>query len=179
MPDLHAMRNDLFLRIGLIQRAHGVHGAVTVLPLTDDPVRFKALSDAFLERNGTYAPVLVKSGAVRPDDVVVQIEGVDTRDRAEALRGQYLCVDRQHAVALPADTYFVCDLIGCEASDTAGRAFGRVTDVLETGANDVYEIEHGKLMVPALRRVLHRVDVAEKKIVFDADVLEEVGLFAD
>ena len=54
-----------------------------------------------------------------------------------------------------------------------------MTDVLETGSNDVYEIENGRLMVPALKRVLSLVDVAHKRIVFDAAVLREVGLFED
>ena len=76
-------------------------------------------------------------------------------------------------------TYFVADLIGCDTFDTAGRRYGKVTDVVETGANDVYVIENGKLMVPALKRVLHEVATEEQRIVFDAKVLSEVGLFED
>ena len=56
---------------------------------------------------------------------------------------------------------------------------GRVTDVLETGSADVYEIAHGRLLVPALKRVLREVDTAGGRIVFDAAVLREVGLFED
>ena len=73
----------------------------------------------------------------------------------------------------------VADLIGCDTFDTDGSAFGKLTNVYETGANDVYEIEHGKLMVPALKRVLSEVDTEAGRIVFDAAVLKEVGLFAD
>ena len=110
---------------------------------------------------------------------MLHIAGVDTCEAAEALRGRYLCVDRAHAVALPPDTYFVADLIGCETYDTEGAAYGRVTDVLETGSADVYEIAHGRLLVPALKRVLREVDTAGGRIVFDAAVLREVGLFED
>ena len=80
---------------------------------------------------------------------------------------------------LPKDTYFVTDLIGCDTFDTDGNAFGKLTEVYETGANDVYEIEHGRLMVPALKRVLNTVDTDSGRIVFDAEVLKEVGLFED
>ena len=168
-----------YYRIGAIVRTHGVHGAVKLDPLTDDVRRFKALSQAFVEMHGQLTPVQLCVLSTSPDAVIVKIEGYDTPEQANALRGAYLCVDRAHAVKLPKDTYFVTDLIGCETFDTDGNAFGKLTEVYETGANDVYEIEHGKLMVPALRRVLHEVDTDNGRIVFDAAVLKEVGLFAD
>ena len=165
--------------MGQIVRAHGVRGDVKVLPLTDDTGRFRLLTEAFVERRGGHAPVRVENVRLQPDAVLVHIVGVDTPEAAEKLKNAFLCVNRQNAVKLPADTYFVADLIGCEASDTMGNRYGKVTDVLETGANDVYEIEHGKLMVPALKRVLHEVDAEQGRIVFEHEVLKEVGLFAD
>ena len=62
---------------------------------------------------------------------------------------------------------------------TPSLAGGKITDVLSTGANDVYVIDGGKLMVPALKKVIEKVDVAGGQMVFKADVLREVGLFAD
>ena len=168
-----------FFRIGQIVRPHGVHGAVKVLPTTDDFRRFANLREAYLELHGTYVPVQLLVSSAQPNAVILKIDGYETPEQANALRDKYLCVDRAHAVPLPPDTYFVADLIGCETGDTAGNAYGRVTEVYATGANDVYEIEGGKLLVPALKRVLHTVDVEQKRIVFDAAVLKEVGLFAD
>jgi len=168
-----------YLRVGQIVRAHGVRGDVKVLPLTDDPARFHALKTAYLERAGAYAPVRVSNVRLQPDAVLLHLDGTDTPEAAEKLKNAYLCVSRENAVPLGEHTYFVADLIGCETFDTAGKAYGKITDVLETGANDVYEIEHGKLLVPALKRVLSSVDTAGGRIVFDADVLEEVGCFAD
>ena len=168
-----------FYRIGEIARPHGVHGAVKVNPTTDDSRRFHGLTEAYLELHGNYLPVQLIVSAITPSAVVCEIAGYTTPEQASVLRGAYLCVDKAHAVKLPAYTYFVADLIGCEASDTDGNAFGKVTNVLETGANDVYEIEGGKLLVPALKKVLHEVDTEKKRIVFEADVLREVGLFAD
>ena len=168
-----------YLRIGEIVRSHGVHGDVKVIPLTDDSARFRSLTEAYTERGGAYTPVSISHARLQPDAVLLHLEGCDTPEDAEAYRHAFLCVDRAHAVALPSDTYFVADLLGCEASDTEGTVFGRVTDVLETGANDVYVIDDGKLMVPALKRVLSCVDTENARIVFDAAVLREVGLFAD
>ena len=109
--------------------------------------------------------------------VILTIEGYDTPEKANTLRGKYLCVDREHTIKLPKYTYFVADLIGCEVFDTDGICYGKLTDVLETGANDVYEIEKGKLMVPALKKLISEVDTEQKRIVFHAEVLKEVGLF--
>ena len=119
------------------------------------------------------------TSACSRDAVLLHLESVETPEAAEKLKSAYLCVNRENAVPLGEHAYFVADLIGCETFDTAGKAYGKITDVLETGANDVYEIDHGKLLVPALRRVLASVDVTAGRIVFDADVLEEVGCFAD
>ena len=168
-----------FYRIGVIVRPHGVHGAVKIEPLTDSSKRFRGLTNAYLEMHGEMRPVQLSVASVAPDAVIAAVEGFETPEQANALRGAYLCVDRAHAVKLPKDTYFVTDLIGCDTFDTDGNAFGKLTNVYETGANDVYEIEHGKLMVPALRRVLSEVDVDDGRIVFDAAVLKEVGLFED
>ena len=168
-----------YYRIGLIARTHGVHGAVKLDPLTDSSSRFRGMTEAYVELHGTYAPVQLCVQSVAPDAVIVKIDGYDTPEAANALRGGYLCVDRAHAVKLPKDSYFVADLIGCNTFDTDGNAYGKLTEVYETGANDVYEIERGRLMVPALKRVLSEVDTDAGRIVFDAQVLKEVGLFAD
>jgi 16S rRNA processing protein RimM len=168
-----------FYRIGVIVRPHGVHGAVKLDPLTDSSRRFRGLKEAFLEMHGDMRPVQLVVSSVAPDSVILSIEGIETPEAANALRGAYLCVDKAHRVKLPKDTYFVTDLIGCETFDTDGNAFGKLTNVYETGANDVYEIENGKLMVPALKRVLHEVDTESGRITFDAAVLKEVGLFED
>lgn len=168
-----------YYRIGEIARPHGVRGEVKINPTTDDAGRFRGMKEAYLELHGEYLPVQLCVSSVAEKAVIVKIEGYDTPEQAQLLRGKYLCVDRKHAVKLPEYTYFVADLIGCSVSDTDGREYGTLTDVLETGANDVYEIEKGKLMVPALKKVLDTVDTEQKRIVLDAEVLKEVGLFED
>ena len=173
------MKTD-YLRVGQIVRAHGVRGDVKIIPLTNDPARFRAMKTAYLETTaGAYAPVAISGARFLPDAVILHIEGCDTLEQADALKNRYLCVSRDKAVKLKKDTYFIVDLIGCETFDTNGKAYGKVTDVLETGANDVYEIDGGKLLVPALKKVLREVDVVRGRIVFDAQVLEEVACFAD
>lgn len=168
-----------YLRIGLIARPHGVKGAIKLMPTTDDVSRFKGLKEGFVEHRGQYLPVKLKVLSVADNGVIIQLEGVNTPEEAVVYKEGYLCVDRQHAVKLPEYSYFVSDLIGLQVTDTEGKQYGRLTEVYETGANDVYEIERGKLMVPALKRVIERVDVEQGLMTLKAEVLREVGLFAD
>ena len=90
-----------YLRVGLIVRPHGVRGAVKLLPLSDDLGRYASLKEAYLERGGSYDPVVVSGVGVRDDAVYASISGVTTREEAEKLRNVYLCVDRAHAAKLP------------------------------------------------------------------------------
>lgn len=169
-----------FVRIGLIVRPHGVNGAVKLLPLTDDSKRFHAVHGAFLEFNGGHHSVEIYDIGVQKDAVFARISGYDNREDAEKLRNVYLCVDKANAVKLPKGRYFIDDLIGCDVFDDSGKAYGRLADVIQTGANDVYEIK-GELvlLIPALKKLLKDVDIAQKRIVLHSDVLGEVGLFED
>ncbi|MCR5690105.1 MAG: ribosome maturation factor RimM [Clostridiales bacterium] len=171
-----------YYRIGLFLRPHGVRGEIKLLPLTDDISRFKKLDEAFIEAApGCYRSTRVVGTKIAAENsVIVQLEGVSTMDAAELYRNKYLCVDRDHAVALPEGSYFISDIIGCRVVSTAGEELGVVEDVYETTANDVYVVRgEKKLSVPALKKLLVSVDVRERLIVFDADVLSEVGLFED
>ena len=167
-------------RIAQILRPHGIKGEVKVYPLTDDLSRFKRLKEAYIERSGQYEPITVDGAKYVSDAVVLHIAGMTVPEDAEKLRGLYLCVDRDHAVKLPEGSYFISDIIGCSVISTDGTDLGRVTDVLETNANDVYVIEgERRLMVPALKKLLADVDVENKLIKLHAEVLSEVGYVED
>ncbi|MDD6045495.1 MAG: ribosome maturation factor RimM [Clostridia bacterium] len=169
-----------YLRIALIARPHGVQGSVKLLPLSEDMNRYHGLKEAYLERNGQYQPITLSDVGVQPDAVYARLSCCPDRNTAETLRNLYICVDRVNAIKLPEGRYFISDIIGCAVTDTEGKQYGKLTDVLETGANDVYVIKGDKtLMVPALKKLLSSVDIQAKAIVLDAAVLEEVGLFED
>lgn len=169
-----------YYRIGLITRPHGVHGNVRVQPLTDDSERFRGMCEAYLEQDGVRRMVALSDISVQPDAVLLRLAGFDSREAAEKLRGAYLCVDKANAVPLPPGRYFIADLIGCRVEDTEGRVYGLLKDVLQTGANDVYEIEGEiPILLPALKRVLLEVDTERKHILLDAAVVKEVAIFAD
>ena len=167
------------LMIGEITKPQGVRGEVKVRPVTCDPERFYDLTYVFLKRGETYVERKVSVNRVDDDAVYMTFDGVSDRDGAEKLRGEELYIDREHSVELPEDMNFICDLIGCEGTDTEGRKLGKMTDVMQPGGNDVYVFKGplGEVLVPALKSVVVEVNVEEKRIVFDAKRLNEVAVF--
>lgn len=170
-----------YLLIGEIIKPQGVLGEVKVLPYTDDPGRFASLAEVYFQDGEAYTAHPISGARVRDGYAFLTFPGVDTREKADTLRGQKLYVDRAHAVELPEDTVFICDLIGCEAVDTNGNVIGKVADVLQPGSTDVYVLDtpKGQMMLPALKSVIPAVDVKARRIVLDADKLSEVAFFAD
>ncbi|MHB1315255.1 MAG: ribosome maturation factor RimM [Christensenellales bacterium] len=168
------------LKIGLILKPQGINGELKIQPLTDDEQRYNRLPYVFLETKGGYDKRSFSHLRLQNGFVYLLFEGVNDRDTAEALRGRYLYIDRQHAVELPEGSYFICDLIGCVVEDENGFEYGKVTEVLQTGANDVYVVSGIKeLYLPALKKLILSTDIEAKRIMIRSDVLKEVALHAD
>lgn len=170
-----------YLLIGEILKPQGVQGQVKVKPYTDDPERFFDLETVYFLKGDKYVPVGMRCQRIHEEMVYLNLEGVVTREGAEALRGQKLYVDREHAVELDEDEVFICDLIGCEAVDRQGNRLGSVKDVLQNGPTDVYVFDtpKGEMMMPALKAAIPVVDVKARKVVINEDMLDEVAFFAD
>ena len=136
MNDPHTLSTHLL--IGEVLKPQGIRGEVKVKPVTCDPERFYDLAQVFFEKNGQYEPVQVRSARVDRSGAYLLLEGVSDRSEAETLRGQLIYIDREHAVQLPEDAEFICDLIGCHGADDEGRDLGELVDVMQPGGNDVY-----------------------------------------
>lgn len=151
-----------FLTIGEITKPHGIKGEVKVFPLTDDIQRFKKLKRVFIDGQ----EVKVSYVTVGHDRAILRLEGVDSVEEAEKLRKKLLVVPREEAVKLEEDSYFIEDLKDCTVYDEEGLELGKVADVIQTGANDVYWIKKPKeLLIPAIRDVVLSVDVQAEKII--------------
>jgi 16S rRNA processing protein RimM len=138
-----------------------------LIPLTDDPGRFNQLKWAYIEKDGVYTKHDVQHVKHAKSHIIIKFSDIDSMDEASVYRNCYVAVDRENAVKLPEDTYFICDIIGCDVSDKDGNHLGRITDVLRTGSNDVYVIknETGKeLLLPALKSVVQKVLLDERRM---------------
>ena len=172
-----------YLSIGEVLKPQGIQGQVKVRPDTDDPDRFTLLETVYILKNEQYTPIKIGNISVRADGFVYcNLDGASTREKAESQRGIELFVDRAHAVSLPEGAYFISDLLGCSVCTQAGEKIGIIKDVLQPGANDVYEVKciDGKLMyIPVLPFVVLSVDVMAAKIIIDETRLSEVAVYED
>lgn len=171
---------DEYLVIGEILKPQGVKGELKVRPITCDPSRFLGLTRVFFKGDsGAFAPEKIKVSRVDPDAVYLTVKGFTDRSAAEKLRGQLLYIDRASAAKLPEDAEFICDLIGCVATDDSGRQIGTLKDVMQPGAGDVYVFQGplGEVLVPALKSVFLEVDVRNKKMLLSAARVNEVAVF--
>ncbi|MBR5116922.1 MAG: 16S rRNA processing protein RimM [Lachnospiraceae bacterium] len=153
-------------RVGVIAKPHGVHGEVNVFPTTDDPERFRELREVILDspRDGRLTLEITSVKFVNKF-VVLKFRGIDTVEAVERWRSCPLLVDRAHAIPLDEDEYYVSDVIGLTVKDVdSGEELGRITDVIETGANDVYEMKRtdgSEVMIPAIKDCVKRISIEE------------------
>jgi 16S rRNA processing protein RimM len=153
------------IRIGYVRRAVGLAGEVEVEPLTDDPKRFHS----GLSVHAGSAVRRVETVRGGKATVVVKFAGVDDRNLADRLRGEYLEVEASEVNVLPEGSYYHWQLVGLKVFDVSGRGLGELTDVLTYPANDIYLVSDGtdEVLVPALAQVVLLVDLEAGRMVVD------------
>jgi len=151
-----------FLVIGQIVKPHGVLGEVSVKVLTEFPERFDAMEAVYLGDATSVRLTNVQSVRWHGNYVLIRFETFADRTAAEKLRGLYLKIRREDAVALDPDTFYHYQLEGLAVISDTGESLGQLSYVLETGANDVYVIQYddGELLLPATHEVIRDVNLA-------------------
>ena len=158
---------EQLLQVGVITQTHGVHGEVKVFPTTDDPERFLDLEYVFLDTGREKKKLAIQSVKFFKQFVILKFKGINNINDIEKYKRCALLVDRENAVELEEDEYFIADMIGMEVLTEDGEIFGTLKDVIETGANDVYIInskKHGEVLVPAIKECILDVNVKEDKM---------------
>ena len=153
---------EQFFQVGVISSTHGIRGEVKVFPTTDDAGRFKELKHVILDAGKEQIPLEVQNAKFFKQFVILKFKGLDNINDIEKYRQKSLYVTRKNAVRLQRDEYFIADLIGLKVQDEDGTELGTVKDVIETGANDVYEVEMAdgrSLLLPAIKQCILNVDV--------------------
>lgn len=150
------------LQVGIITSTHGVRGELKVYPTTDDPRRFRRLKEVVLDTGREKLNLEIEGVKFFKQFVILKFKGLDNINDIEKYRQKSLYVTRKNAVRLQRDEYFIADLIGLKVQDEDGTELGTVKDVIETGANDVYEVEMAdgrSLLLPAIKQCILNVDV--------------------
>jgi 16S rRNA processing protein RimM len=149
-----------FLIVAQVLGAHGIRGELRCRIVTDFPARrFRRGNTVVIDG----VPHTIEAARVQGMTVLLKLEDVADRDAAETFCGQEIQIRVEDAVVLPKGQYFWHQVIGLRVEDaTTHEALGEVTDILETGANDVYVIRggRGEILVPAIKDVVKKIDPA-------------------
>lgn len=152
-------------QVGAITQTHGIRGEVKVFPMTDDVSRFKNMKELILDTGKEQIVLEVTSARPQKNLVILKFKGIDNINDVEKYKGCGLFVTKENRVKCKKDEYFIADLIGLRAIDEEGEAFGNISDVIQTGANDVYVVttkQGEEVMIPAIKDCILEVSVEEQ-----------------
>lgn len=157
-----------YFEIGQIVNTFGIRGVVKVNPFTDDISQFEEMETILVDKKGSLLEMQIEEVKYSKNQVLLKLKGIETVEEAEKYRNCYLKLPREKARKLPKNTYFIADLIGLEVYTEEGNLLGKVDDIYNTGASDIYVIkdELGKqILLPAIKDVIKQIDLEQEKIV--------------
>ncbi len=155
------------LQVGVITQTHGIRGEVKVFPTTDDASRFRDLKHVLLDTGKDTLSLEIENVKFFKQFVILKFKGYDNINDVERYKRCPLLVERSDAVPLDEDEYFITDMIGMQVVTDQGEDFGVLKDVLTTGANDVYMIDHpsaGEGLVRAIKECILEVDIPGRRM---------------
>lgn len=156
-------------KVGQIVNTQGLKGEVRVYPFTDDINRFDDLKEFYLGKdlNATWEVERVR---YKGNMVIMKIKDIDTVEMAEKLKNKFMYVSRENGRELEEDEYFISDMIGIDVYTIDGNLVGKLDDVLQYSANDVYVVkglEGQEYMIPAIMKFVPTIDMNERKMIID------------
>ncbi len=159
--------SDEFITIGKVVSTQSNKGEVNVLPLTDSTDRFKNLDTVFLRNSNGLTKLNIEKIRIKENAVILKLKDIKNIQEAKMIVGSFLEVEREKAVKLPKDAYFVFEIIGLEVYDENNIFLGKVENVISTGSNDVYIVKDKnkkELFIPAIREVVKNINLEKKRI---------------
>jgi 16S rRNA processing protein RimM len=170
-PDLkvtgsHDRGEPVYLAIGRLGKPHGLNGGISFFMLTDFPERLITGRNVFI--GDGYFPAHIDSIKGHPKGYIIRFQEFDAIEQVEKFKGDFVFVDAKGLPELPVGEYYHHQLIGITVVDTSGTEIGILTEILETGANDVYVIvgeDRKETLFPALLSLINKIDIENKLMV--------------
>lgn len=153
-------------RIGKILKAHGVRGTLKVMPLTDDKTRYDYLEQVYIQTKHGVKTFDVLAVRYQEKFVLLDLVGIDSMNEAEKYTDNFLAIDKEDRMPLSDNSYYIDDLIGLSVYEKESY-LGKIKEVLQPGANDVYivQAEDGKeILLPAIKSVIQNVDIENQRM---------------
>ena len=150
---------------------HGVRGAIRVRPESADPDALLAYGEWLLRpRGGSWSAHRVRGARGHGDGLVVELEGIESREAAGAWRGAEIGVPRESLPALAEDEYYQADLVGVSVVNREGVALGKLREFVESGAHPIARVigdDDVERLIPWVAHCIDRVDIAARRIDVD------------
>lgn len=165
------------IEIGTVLKPHALKGMLKVKANTHDAAIFKQLEHVFVG-SSTAQPTKVLSANVQKDVVYVMLEGVNTIDKAELLRGKTLYANKTQVEPTKQGDYLIADLIGMSVVDQSGKQLGVLEDIDQFGAADVLNIRgDGRIwLVPFLEDLVTNINFETKQMEVNKELYLELRI---
>jgi 16S rRNA processing protein RimM len=154
-----------YLVVGFLRRPHGVRGELLMDVHTDFPERLKTGKTVFV--GDSYQPMVIASLRSITAGMLVRFRGIKTPEEAALYRNTWVYVPTANRPALPEGEYYHHQLVGLNVVTDEGRELGVLSDILETGANDVYVIrdsDGNEILLPAIPPVILDVRLVDRQM---------------
>lgn len=153
-----------YLVIGKVFRPHGIRGELRLEVHTDSPAHLGDVETVYIGEE--RKPYTLTRQHMHQSTLLIAIEGVEDRTTAETFRGKLVAVKMKDAAPLKAGEFYHHQIIGREVVTDEGEALGKVTEIITTGANDVYVVkgDGGEVLLPAIKSVILSLDPAPIKV---------------
>jgi len=155
----------LYLVVGFLRRPHGVHGEIIMDLHTDFPERLKPGRKLFVGEK--RKPMTIESARPHANGLLVKFRKTDTPEDAGQYRNQWVYIKTAEASPLPEGQVYQHQLLGMSVLDEEDNLLGKLTGIIETGANDVYVVtdDSGKeILLPAISSVILDLDPVRRLI---------------
>lgn len=155
------MEKSQYLECGKIVNTHGIRGGLKLESWCDTPDDLASLKKVFLKKGKEYICHKVKRASVFKQFVLFELDGINDINAAEMLKGTIVYADRDD-ISIDEDAFFIADIIGLPVIDLeSGEEIGKLSDVLNLGASDLYEIntKNGKKLIPAVPEFIKEIDL--------------------
>jgi len=155
------------VNIGKVVATQGNKGEVRIVPLTDFPDRFQNIERIYLvQKEKKPVTTEIERAWHHKGFVILKFKDYDSISQAAELKGFFIAIPKEERMKLKKDEYYIDEVMGLEVENEDGKRLGKIIDVVRNPGNDVYVVKNDKeLWVPAIKEVVKKIDLENKKMV--------------
>lgn len=157
----------MFIAIGKIIQPHGLNGYLKAIAYSGILERFLELKTLYIETEDETKGLILEDVILQDNYALIKFKNINNREEAASLVQKDLFIPYEDRLKLPEDNFFIHDLIGLQVFDIDGNYLGIIENVMQVGANDIYQINHGdhEILIPAATEFVKKISLKDKKII--------------